>query len=68
MTGRAEVIAAIELVSRLSMVLPDFSMHESGHRYQQLIAMTWGLARICTAAIHTVDAASLAGSKLPGLA
>lgn len=61
-TGRAEVIAPTEKISRLRVVLPEVEFHEKGRRYQQLIAMTRGLQPLRTAIVHPVDAASLVGA------
>jgi phosphate acetyltransferase/phosphate butyryltransferase len=61
-TGRAEVIAPSEKISRERIVLPEVALHVKGHRYQQLIAMTKGMQPIRTAVVHPVDAVSLLGA------
>jgi len=61
-TGRAEVVAPVEKISRPRVVLPEVELREKGRRYQQLIAMTRGLPPLRTAVVHPVDAASLCGA------
>jgi len=61
-SGRAEVIAPTEKISRPRIILPHVEFHENGHRYQQLIAVTRGLAPLRTPVVHPVDAISLAGA------
>ncbi len=61
-TGRAEVIAPIEKVSRPRVLLPELGPIEKGRRYQHLIAMTRGLQPLLTAVVHPVDAVSLVGA------
>lgn len=61
-TGRAEVIAPTEKISRERIVLPDVELHTKGHRYQELIAMTKGMQPVRTAVVHPVDAVSLTGA------
>lgn len=61
-TGRAEVIAPIEKISRPRVVLPEVELREKGRHYRQLIAMTRGLQPLRTAVVHPVDAVSLCGA------
>jgi phosphotransacetylase/acyl dehydratase len=61
-SGRAEVIAPSEKISRSRIILPHVELHDKGHRYQRLIAMTVGLAPLRTAVVHPVDAVSLGGA------
>ncbi len=61
-TGTAEVIAPAEKISRPRITLPEVELRMKGHRYEQLIAMTHGLAPIRTAVVHPVDAPSLLGA------
>lgn len=61
-TGRAEVIAPTEKISREKIVLPEVELHVKGHRYQQFIAMTKGMQPIRTAVVHPVDTVSLMGA------
>lgn len=61
-TGRVEVIASNEKVTRERVVLPDVELRESGRGYRKLIAMTHGMVPLRTAVIHPVDTNSLAGA------
>lgn len=61
-SGQAEVIAPNEKISRLRTIMPEVELREKGRRYNQLIAMTRGLAPLRTAVVHPVDAVSLAGA------
>jgi phosphotransacetylase/acyl dehydratase len=61
-SGRAEVIAPKEKISRPRVVLPEVEIREKGRRYQHLIAMTQGLQPLRTAIVHPVDAVSLSGA------
>ncbi len=61
-SGRAEVIAPIEKVSRPRVVLPELGPIEKGRRYQHLIAITRGLQPLLTPVVHPVDAVSLVGA------
>ncbi|MET3106277.1 phosphotransacetylase/acyl dehydratase [Oxalobacteraceae bacterium GrIS 2.11] len=60
--GSAEVVAPTEKISRERVVLPEANLHIKGHRYQQLIALTNGMAPIRTAVVHPVDTVSLVGA------
>lgn len=61
-TGEAEVVAPVMKVKRPRVVLPEVHLHESGARYQQLIAATRDMEPIRTAVVHPCDAVSLAGA------
>ncbi len=61
-SGRAEVVAPTEKVSRARIVLPEAELHIKGRRYRQLIELTTGMAAIKTAVVHPVDAVSLVGA------
>lgn len=61
-SGRAEVIAPKEKISRPRVILPEVEFREKGRRYQHLIAMTQGLQPLRTAIVHPVDAVSLCGA------
>ena len=61
-TGEAEVVAPVMKVKRPRVVLPEVHLHESGARYQQLIAAIRDLEPIRTAVVHPCDAVSLAGA------
>ena len=61
--GQAHVIAPAEKIKRQRVVLPEVHLHERGARYQQLIALTDGLAPLRTAVVHPVDTISLLGAS-----
>ena len=61
-SGSAEVVAPTEKVARARIILPEAQLHQKGHRYQQLIELTRGMAPIRTAVVHPVDAVSLVGA------
>ena len=61
-TGRAEVIAPTQKISRPRIVMPQVELREKGRRYQQLIAMTQGMQPLRTAVVHPVDTVSLIGA------
>jgi len=61
-SGSAEVLAPTEKVSRARIVMPEAQLHQSGHRYEQLIDLTRGMAPIRTAVVHPVDVISLVGA------
>jgi phosphotransacetylase/acyl dehydratase len=58
-TGRAEVIAPTEKISRPRIVLPEVELRERGRGYRLLIEQTRGLQPIRTAVVHPVDSVSL---------
>ncbi len=61
-SGKAEVVAPEEKVSRERIVLPEISYHEKGRGYRQLVKMTQGLEPLRAAVVHPVDAVSLVGA------
>lgn len=61
-TGRAEVVAPTEKISRERVILPEAELHVKGQRYQQLIARTKGMKALRTAVVHPVDTVSLVGA------
>jgi len=61
-SGRAEVIAPKEKVSRLRIVLPEAELFEKGKYCRELIARTKNLPPLRMAVVHPVDAASLSGA------
>ncbi|TDK62764.1 bifunctional enoyl-CoA hydratase/phosphate acetyltransferase [Sapientia aquatica] len=61
-SGRAEVIAPTEKISRARVVLPEAELHVKGRRYAQLIGLTQGMQPITTAVVHPVDTVSLIGA------
>ncbi|HXA47399.1 MAG TPA: MaoC/PaaZ C-terminal domain-containing protein, partial [Burkholderiaceae bacterium] len=61
-SGKAEVVAPTEKVSRQRIVLPEVEFREKGRGYRRLIAMTQGMAPLRTAVVHPVDSNSLVGA------
>ena len=61
-SGKAEVIAPMEKISRERIVLPQITYHEKGRGYRRLVEMTHGLEPLRTAVVHPVDAVSLVGA------
>jgi phosphotransacetylase/acyl dehydratase len=58
-TGKAEVIAPTQKISRPRIVLPEVELRERGGRYRLLIEQIRALQPIRTAVVHPVDSASL---------
>lgn len=58
-TGRAEVIAPTEKISRPRVVLPEVELRERGRGYRLLVEQTRCLQPIRTAVVHPVDSVSL---------
>jgi phosphotransacetylase/acyl dehydratase len=58
-TGKAEVIAPTEKISRPRVVLPEVELRERGRLYRLLIEQIRALQPIRTAVVHPVDSVSL---------
>jgi len=61
-TGKAQVVAPQDKLSRPRNVSPGNELHEKGRGYRRLIAMTQGMPPLRTAVVHPVDANSLIGA------
>jgi phosphotransacetylase/acyl dehydratase len=61
-SGKAEVIAPVDKISRKRIILPEVALREKGHGYRRLIAMTRGMAPLRTTVVHPVDTVSLIGA------
>ncbi|PRC93468.1 bifunctional enoyl-CoA hydratase/phosphate acetyltransferase [Solimicrobium silvestre] len=61
-SGKAEVVAPTEKVSRKRIVLPEVEFREKGRGYRRLIEMTSGMVPLRTAVVHPVDTNSLVGA------
>jgi len=61
-SGKAEVAAPAEKISRERKVFTEIEIREKGRSYRRLIAMTRGMAPLRTAVVHPVDSNSLVGA------
>lgn len=61
-SGRAEVNAPQEKVSRPRVLLPEVELLERGRGYRQLIELSADLPPVRTAVVHPVDPVSLLGA------
>ena len=61
-SGKAEVIAPVEKVSRERIVLSEAPLREKGRGYRRLLEKTQGLEPLRTAVVHPVDVVSLLGA------
>ena len=67
-SGKSEVVARVEKISRERIVLPQITYQEKGRGYRRLVEMTHGLEPLRTAVVHPVDAVSLVGAIEASLA